>query len=955
MKNTRKFTLLLICAVLALIAIFAMSGCGEEENPPASSSTQESHQHSYGEWNVTKQPTCTEKGSQEKVCSCGDKVDEEIPATGHTEEVVAGKDATCTETGLTEGKKCTVCGETTVAQETVPAKGHTEEVVAGKDATCTETGLTEGKKCTVCGETTVAQETVPAKGHTEEVIAGKDATCTETGLTEGKKCTVCGEITVAQETVPAKGHTEEVVAGKDATCTETGLTDGKKCTVCGEITVAQETVPAKGHSPSDTYSYDANSHWYVCKACNEKLEIEAHIPDHDAATEEYGVKCTECGYVIEEPLDHVHRVVTTISKVEPDCETDGNIEYYRCSCGKFYSDSECTNVIEDLNDVVIDATGHTEKAVSGYDATCTEKGLTDGVECSVCGKTLTEQEEIPALDHDIVEHEKVDATCTEKGNKAYQTCTRCDYTTFEEIPALDHDIVEHEKVDATCTEKGNKAYQTCTRCNYTTFEEIAATGHTETTVSGYAPTCTEKGLTDGVKCSVCNEVLTAQEEIPENGHTEVILESKAPTCSEAGLTEGKKCSVCNEILIAQEEIPATGHTVVFKNNGNTVSTVNVACGSKVTAPSVSAVAGYELDGWFTNGSEWSFGNGVTEDMTLEAKWNLIIYTVTFKNGNAVVEVVEFTVATESIVEPSVPEKAGFVGKWESYTLGTESIVVNAIYTSETYTITYENLNGASNPNKTSYTSLDTPFTLASISMDGYVFLGWYIDDVKVTEITSDTNGDLVIYAKWAKYIEDKTSGSIIVEDKLSGNLTGTYDYEIVDGVIVVYKNGVVTSDIAVIANVDGTYSFASVALPSPQAITKVAGEEYTCSVKLSIGGSLIEVYVLTFTDDRIPDEQQLVLGERSEIVVDNLIGGTNISFTATEKGKYELAFFAGETNGIIYLDGTEKTLPCEFELEKGQTIVFNVKTNNGQADTIDLVLQKKIVEPPKVDLPDDEL
>ena len=47
----------------------------------------------------------------------------------------------------------------------VDALGHTEEVIPGTPATCTETGLTEGKKCAVCGETLVAQEVIPALGH----------------------------------------------------------------------------------------------------------------------------------------------------------------------------------------------------------------------------------------------------------------------------------------------------------------------------------------------------------------------------------------------------------------------------------------------------------------------------------------------------------------------------------------------------------------------------------------------------------------------------------------------------------------------------------------------------------------------------------------------------------------------------------------------------------------------
>ena len=54
------------------------------------------------------------------------------------------------------------------------------------DPTCTKTGLTEGKHCSVCNEVIVAQKIIPAKGHTEVVDPAVEPTCTEPGKTEGE-------------------------------------------------------------------------------------------------------------------------------------------------------------------------------------------------------------------------------------------------------------------------------------------------------------------------------------------------------------------------------------------------------------------------------------------------------------------------------------------------------------------------------------------------------------------------------------------------------------------------------------------------------------------------------------------------------------------------------------------------------------------------------------------------
>ena len=360
-----------------------------------------------------KAATCTETGLTEgSHCSvCGEilTAQEEIPAKGHTEVIDAAVAPTCTETGLTEGKHCSVCNEVLVAQTVVPAKGHTEVIDAAVAPTCTETGLTEGKHCSVCNEVLVAQTVVPAKGHTEVIDAAVAPTCTETGLTEGKHCSVCNEVLVAQTVVPAKGHTEETIPGKAATCTETGLTDGVKCSVCDKILVAQTVVSRK-----------------------------AHTEEIDPAVE---ATCTEPGL------------------------TEGK----HCSV--------CGVTLVGQNSVP--AKGHTVVIDEAVEATCTETGLTEGKHCSVCDKILAEQTEVPAKGHTEVVDEAVEATCTETGLTEGKHCSVCDevLAAQEEVPALSHDWGEWTVSVPAAPEAEGEEIRTCSRCEEEETRPLAYTGH----------------------------------------------------------------------------------------------------------------------------------------------------------------------------------------------------------------------------------------------------------------------------------------------------------------------------------------------------------------------------------------------------------------------------------------------------------------------------------------------
>ena len=107
-------------------------------------------QHTFGEWNTTKAATCTTEGTQARTCEvCGKVETQTIKALGHKEVVDKAVAATCTKTGLTEGKHCSACNAVIKAQEVVPAKGH-KYVDTVVKPTYTAQGYTL-HKCSVCG------------------------------------------------------------------------------------------------------------------------------------------------------------------------------------------------------------------------------------------------------------------------------------------------------------------------------------------------------------------------------------------------------------------------------------------------------------------------------------------------------------------------------------------------------------------------------------------------------------------------------------------------------------------------------------------------------------------------------------------------------------------------------------------------------------------------------------
>lgn len=228
------------------IIVTLASGLDKTVNVTVTNSSEGTeHTHDYSS-EIIKQPTCTEEGSVEYMCSCGDSYIEAIPASGHNwDNGIITKDVTCTENGSAT-YTCSVC-QTTKTEEIVAA-GHIGETELrnAAEATCTSEGYTGDTYCGTCGDLISAGSIIPKSEHTWNAgIITKAATCTAAGE-KTLTCTVCGA--TETEVVAAIGHSAETMIknAKTATSTEPGYTGDVYCKVCGALIRKGQAIAATG-------------------------------------------------------------------------------------------------------------------------------------------------------------------------------------------------------------------------------------------------------------------------------------------------------------------------------------------------------------------------------------------------------------------------------------------------------------------------------------------------------------------------------------------------------------------------------------------------------------------------------------------------------------------------------------------------------------------------------------
>lgn len=306
-----------------------------------------------------------------------------------------------------------------------------KEATCTAPKTCTDCGATEGEalghyylpatclspsKCFRCGDE------VGEIGSHDYI----EATCTTP-----KTCRYCNEVVGT-----ANGHNYERKT-KKATCKEAGAIYDE-CSVCKDVQIIQ----TEDKLPHELVHHDGKPAECI------KTGYEAYDT------------CKNCDYTTYKELPILmHNYIETV--VPPTCESKGYTLYSCTRCQNSYQANEKAKLPHKESDWII-----------SEPATCVDSGK-EIIECEVC-HTITNEREIEALGHDIINHEALQATCENIGHYAYQTCSRCDYTTYEEIPALGHDY--HIIIINPTKQQDGYTIHRCNRCsesytdNYTTVK-----------------------------------------------------------------------------------------------------------------------------------------------------------------------------------------------------------------------------------------------------------------------------------------------------------------------------------------------------------------------------------------------------------------------------------------------------------------------------------------------------
>lgn len=262
--------------------------------------------HDYGEWKVTKEPTCTKYGTKKRICKrCNEYEIDVIDPTGHQHtKIIDQKKATCEEKGYSGDLYCEDCRLIIQLGHDIAATGHTwDDGEITKEPTQTATGI-KTYTCKTCHKTRT--ETIPMlKGHHwDDGTVIKEPTCT----VSGEKIYHCTDEDCNEsytEIIKATGHQHtKLIRKKEAACEEEGYSGDTYCEDCKQIIKAGKTISPTGHinteirnkrtATCESEGYTGDTY---CITCNKKLKDGQTIPktDHNWTIKEIPATCESDG------------------------------------------------------------------------------------------------------------------------------------------------------------------------------------------------------------------------------------------------------------------------------------------------------------------------------------------------------------------------------------------------------------------------------------------------------------------------------------------------------------------------------------------------------------------------------------------------------------------------------------------------------------------------------------
>ena len=465
----KKRISLILIAVICLSLMLVLTSCGGNKD------SDECTEHTYGEWTTVLVESCTEPGSEKRVCTkCSHEETREVPASHNWENWKTVTEATC-ETAGEATRACRECDATET--ETLKATGHQKVITTeAKDPTEYEDGSTEGAKCANCDFVYSVAMVIPKYAN----IATPEGT---------------------------KATTGESWWGFEGTVSK--LYDGD---------INSTTRSPKGGSYTIQITLkDGAFVKHVVVACNGSGKIYDIYSSTDVSEIEYNVKsvsitCYKDGEVVdnkrfedttnltEVKLENVDKNVDTVEiYVESAVQNNGNAYIWEIGVIGTAPLTEC-----DIN-------GHQwgDWAPVG-EVNCLDD-YQEARTCSVCQTSETRDQESKGhdwsewgTDIDGAAFEK-EASCKEAGYVG-RMCFVCGEEEYEDIPKAEH-VWSAWDITGDC-DTGATKHRVCSVCETEEDETTAPGEHADIYYEGRVePTKEQDGSTGTKKCRQCGKTL----------------------------------------------------------------------------------------------------------------------------------------------------------------------------------------------------------------------------------------------------------------------------------------------------------------------------------------------------------------------------------------------------------------------------------------------------------------